>query len=193
MPHAARAPACRKWDLPYAADPAITRHLARFLRQQAAPPSTSRFAAGQRSGLPHACSVQRRRAACAVRARTAARSAERLACAKKASRRSQPLAGEDLMHAVARGAAYYGSGAAWQRRAHSRRHSALLLCRNRIRHARRARHSRARQSAHRGAVRHGRRHRPRDSRPRIWPDRRSSPPSFASSAPRRARTMRRAR
>ena len=53
----------------------------------------------------------------------------------------QPLSGEDLMHAVARGAGLLRRGAARQRRAHSRRHRALLLRRNRIRHARGAWHS----------------------------------------------------
>ncbi len=82
----ARAPALQEMGLPYASDAAITRHLARFLRQQARlehdPCGAARAAC-----LPHARPVQRRRAACAVRARASARSAERLACARKASRR----------------------------------------------------------------------------------------------------------
>ena len=39
------------------------------------------------------------------------------------------LSGEDLMHAVSRGAAYYGLARHGQRRAHSRRRAAHVLCR----------------------------------------------------------------
>ena len=49
----------RKWACPTRPMPAITRHLARFLRQQA--PASIRPARTQRPRLPHACPVQRRR------------------------------------------------------------------------------------------------------------------------------------
>ena len=50
--------------LPYAADAAITRHLARFLRQQAAQSEHGSVRRGrERSGRAHARAVQRRRAA----------------------------------------------------------------------------------------------------------------------------------
>jgi molecular chaperone DnaK (HSP70) len=93
--------------LPYAADAAITRHLARFLRQQAAQsehgvrrgpsglaaPTHVLFNGGVlRSG------VVRERILDVLNGWL---SEEGLAPA-------QPLLGEDLMHAVARGAAYYG-------------------------------------------------------------------------------------
>jgi hypothetical protein len=94
--------------LPYAADAAITRHLARFLRQQAArsehgsvrrgpsglaAPTHVLFNGGVlRSGL-----VRQR----LLDVLNGWLSEEGLAPAA-------PLLGEDLMHAVARGAAYYG-------------------------------------------------------------------------------------
>ena len=101
--------ACRKSGLPYAADAAITRHLARFLRQQASTARTRRGAARpERPGLPHARAVQRRRA---ERARWCASGFWRRWIswlAEEGMPPVKPLSGEDLMHAVARGAAYYG-------------------------------------------------------------------------------------
>jgi hypothetical protein len=95
--------------LPYASDPAITRHLARFLRQQAAASehdSVRRGASGLacpthilfNGGVMHAQFVR-----------------DRLLgvlngwLASEGFGKVRPLSGEDLMHAVARGSAYYGA------------------------------------------------------------------------------------
>ena len=105
--------------LPYAADAAITRHLARFLRQQ-----SSHAEGGVRRGASGlACPthvlfnggvlrapIVRERILAVLNGWLAAESMEPV----------QPLLGEDLMHAVARGAAYYGLCAPGQGRAHSR-------------------------------------------------------------------------
>jgi hypothetical protein len=94
--------------LPYAADPAITRHLARFLRQQAAVSehdSVRRGASGLacpthvlfNGGVLHAQFVR-------------GRILEVLNgwLGDEGFKPVSPLSGEDLMHAVARGSAYYG-------------------------------------------------------------------------------------
>jgi len=94
--------------LPYAADAAITRHLARFLRQQSAQSehgSVRRTASGLAApthvlfngGVLRADLVRRR----LLEILNGWLSEEGLQPAA-------PLVGEDLMHAVARGAAYYG-------------------------------------------------------------------------------------
>jgi molecular chaperone DnaK (HSP70) len=94
--------------LPYAADAAITRHLARFLRQQAAQSehgSVRRGASGLAApthvlfngGVLRSDLVRQR----ILDVLNGWLSQEGLAPAA-------PLLGEDLMHAVARGAAYYG-------------------------------------------------------------------------------------
>jgi Hsp70 protein len=94
--------------LPYAADAAITRHLARFLRQQAAQSehgSVRRTASGLAApthvlfngGVLRAGLVRER----VLEVLNGWLSHEGLAPAA-------PLVGEDLMHAVARGATYYG-------------------------------------------------------------------------------------
>jgi molecular chaperone DnaK (HSP70) len=94
--------------LPYAADAAITRHLARFLRQQAAQSehgSVRRGASGLAApthvlfngGVLRADSVRKR----ILDVLNGWLKEEGLGPAA-------PLLGEDLMHAVARGAAYYG-------------------------------------------------------------------------------------
>ena len=94
--------------LPYAADAAITRHLARFLRQQAAQSehgSVRRGASGLAApthvlfngGVLRAGLVRRR----ILEVLNGWLAEEGLAPVV-------PLVGEDLMHAVARGAAYYG-------------------------------------------------------------------------------------
>jgi molecular chaperone DnaK (HSP70) len=94
--------------LPYAADAAITRHLARFLRQQAAQSehgSVRRGASGMAApthvlfngGVLRANVVRKR----ILDVLNGWLKAEGLGPAA-------PLMGEDLMHAVARGAAYYG-------------------------------------------------------------------------------------
>ncbi len=108
MPHARRA-GLQEMGLPYASDAAITRHLARFLRQQASASehnSVRRGPSGLASpthvlfngGVMHAAFVR-----------------ERLMetlntwLAEEGFAPAQALPGEDLMHAVARGAAYYGA------------------------------------------------------------------------------------
>jgi hypothetical protein len=94
--------------LPYAADPAITRHMARFLRQQAAGAEQGSVRRGP-SGLACPTHVLFNGGvlnAPLVRERIMATLNERLAAEGLAP--AQALSGEDLMHAVARGAAYYG-------------------------------------------------------------------------------------
>jgi hypothetical protein len=104
MPAAQRRLGLQELGLPYAADPAITRHLARFLRQQA-PTAVRRSASGLacpthvlfNGGVLNATLARER-----ILATLDAWLAEEGLPAVK------PLSGEDLMHAVARGAAYYG-------------------------------------------------------------------------------------
>ena len=94
MPQARRA-GLQEMGLPYAADPAITKHLAKFLRQNGGAQPTHVLFNG---GVLNATFVR-----------------ERLLEALNgwlAELGAQPvkqLPGEDLMHAVARGAAYYGA------------------------------------------------------------------------------------
>jgi molecular chaperone DnaK (HSP70) len=108
MPAAQRRVGLQELGLPYAADPGITRHMARFLRQQASMAQQSTVRRGP-SGL--ACPTHvlfnggvlnaplaRQRILATLDAWL---SEEDLPAVK-------PLSGEDLMHAVARGAAYYG-------------------------------------------------------------------------------------
>jgi hypothetical protein len=94
--------------LPYAADPAITRQLARFLRQQAA---TSERGAVRRGPSGLACPTHVLfnggvLNAALVRQRITGALDSWLA--EEGMDPVKPLAGEDLMHAVSRGAAYYG-------------------------------------------------------------------------------------
>jgi hypothetical protein len=94
--------------LPYAADAAITRHMARFLRQQAA---TSQQGAVRRGSSGLACPTHVLfnggvLNAPLVRQRILATLNAWLA--EEGLPPVEPLSGEDLMHAVARGAAYYG-------------------------------------------------------------------------------------
>ena len=108
MPQRQRRMALAEIGLPYASDAAITRHLARFLRQQAAQAEHGSVRRGK-SGL--ACpshvlfngGVLR---SSIVRSRTLEVLNSWLR--DEAMPEAQPLLGEDLMHAVARGAAYYG-------------------------------------------------------------------------------------
>ena len=108
MPVGARRAGLQELGLPYAADAAITRHLARFLRQQA---SSAEHGAVRRGASGLACPTHilfnggvlkadlvRERILGTLNAWLAAEGMPAV----------QPLAGEDLMHAVARGAAYYG-------------------------------------------------------------------------------------
>jgi hypothetical protein len=108
MPARQRRVGVQELGLPYAADPAITRHMASFLRQQAAGAEQGAVRRGP-SGL--ACpthvllnggvlnaALVRERLLAALDGWMAAEGVAPVA----------PLSGEDLMHAVSRGAAYYG-------------------------------------------------------------------------------------
>jgi len=96
MPQARRRVGLQEIGLPYAADAAITRHLAKFLRQQGeqfAAPTHVLFNGGVlRAGV--------------VRDRLLETLNGWLMAEGKPA--VKVLAGEDLMHAVSRGAAYYG-------------------------------------------------------------------------------------
>ena len=101
MPHAPRRIGLQEMGLPYASDAAVTRHLAKFLRQNnpdqpgaLACPTHILFNGG----------VLR---APFVRDRILGVLNSWLAEEGRAP--VQPLTGEDLMHAVARGSAYYGA------------------------------------------------------------------------------------
>jgi hypothetical protein len=108
MPAQQRRVGLQELGLPYAADPAITRHMARFLRQQAATAehgSVRRGASGLacpthvlfNGGVLNAGLVRER----ILDTLNSWLAAEGLSPARA-------LSGEDLMHAVSRGAAYYG-------------------------------------------------------------------------------------
>jgi hypothetical protein len=109
MPQHGRRAGLQEMGLPYASDPAITRHMAKFLRQQASAAehdSVRRGASGLacpthilfNGGVMHAQFVR-----------------ERLLGVLNGWLRDEGfapvalLAGEDLMQAVARGSAYYGA------------------------------------------------------------------------------------
>ena len=108
MPERHRRAGLQEIGLPYAADPAISRHLARFLRQQAA---TSEHGAVRRGPSGLACPTHVLfnggvLKAGLVRERLLATLNSWLA--EEGLEPVMPLSGEDLMHAVARGAAYHG-------------------------------------------------------------------------------------
>ena len=94
--------------LPYAADPAVTKQMARFLRQQAA---TSEHGAVRRGPSGLACPTHVLFNGGVLNAGLVR---ERLIetlnawLEEEGMGAVEPLSGEDLMHAVARGAAYYG-------------------------------------------------------------------------------------
>jgi Hsp70 protein len=108
MPAVQRRVGIQELGLPYAADAAITRHMARFLRQQAASVEHGAVRRGP-SGIAAPTHVLFNGGvlnAALVRQRLLSTldgwlAAEGLTPVK-------PLSGEDLMHAVSRGAAYYG-------------------------------------------------------------------------------------
>jgi hypothetical protein len=108
MPQRQRRVALQEIGLPYAADAAVTRHLARFLRQHASAAEHGAVRRGP-SGLAAPTHVLFNGGvlrASLIRERLQATldawlEAEGLPAV-------EPLYGEDLMHAVARGAAYYG-------------------------------------------------------------------------------------
>jgi hypothetical protein len=108
MPAAQRRVGLQELGLPYAADPAITRHLARFLRQQAAQAQQAAVRRGP-SGLAcptHVLFNGGVLTASLVRQRILTTLDGWLA--EEGLPAAQVLSGEDLMQAVARGAAYYG-------------------------------------------------------------------------------------
>lgn len=108
MPAQQRRSGLQELGLPYAADPAITRHLARFLRQQAASAEHGAVRRGP-SGLACPTHVLFNGGvlnAGLVRERILATLNSWLG--DEGMTPVKPLSGEDLMHAVSRGAAYYG-------------------------------------------------------------------------------------
>jgi hypothetical protein len=108
MPAGQRRVGVQELGLPYAADAAITRHMARFLRQQAAGSEHGSVRRGP-SGLAAPTHVLFNGGvlnAPLVRERILATLDSWLAA--EGLPPVKPLAGEDLMHAVSRGAAYYG-------------------------------------------------------------------------------------
>jgi hypothetical protein len=108
MPAGQRRVGLQELGLPYAADAAITRHMARFLRQQAAGAEHGAVRRGP-SGLACPTHVLFNGGvlnAPLVRERILATLNSWLH--EEGLPDVQPLSGEDLMHAVSRGAAYYG-------------------------------------------------------------------------------------
>ena len=108
MPAAQRRMGLQELGLPYAADAAITRHMARFLRQPAASAEHGEVRRGP-SGLACPTHVLFNGGvlnAALVRERIVASLDSWLAA--EGMPPVKPLSGEDLMHAVSRGAAYYG-------------------------------------------------------------------------------------
>jgi molecular chaperone DnaK (HSP70) len=109
LPQQAKRTALQEIGLPYASDPAITRHLARFLRQQAASSEHNTVRRGSsglacpthilfNGGVLHAKFV-RERIIAVIDSWLAAEGFDPV----------RVLSGEDLMHSVARGAAFYGA------------------------------------------------------------------------------------
>ncbi len=108
MPARQRRLGLQEMGLPYAADPAITKHLARFLRQQ---PATLEHGAVRRGPSGLACPTHILFNGGVLNAdlvRERIIEALNLWLAEEGMAPVEPLSGEDLMHAVARGAAYYG-------------------------------------------------------------------------------------
>jgi hypothetical protein len=108
MPAVQRRVGLQELGLPYAADAAITRHMARFLRQQAAGSEQGSVRRGP-SGL--ACPTHVLFNGGVLNARLVReRIMETLNSwlAAEGMQTAAALSGEDLMHAVSRGAAYYG-------------------------------------------------------------------------------------
>jgi hypothetical protein len=108
MPARQRRVGIQEIGLPYAADPAMTRHMARFLRQQA---STAEHGAVRRGPSGLACPTHVLfnggvLNAGLVRERILGTLNAWLATEEMGA--ATALSGEDLMHAVSRGAAYYG-------------------------------------------------------------------------------------
>ena len=121
--------------LPYASDPAVTRHIAHFLRKQSADADAMPTAILFNGGVMNAAPLRDRTLEVVTSWGAGARN----------------LDGADPHYAVARGAAYYGPGATRSRRAHSWRHGALVLHRHRNRDAGRPRYATSHQGALRGS------------------------------------------
>ena len=108
MPQRQRRAGLAELGLPYAADAAMTRHLARFLRQQAA---TAEHGSVRRGASGLACPTHILFNGGVLRAGVVR---ERILevlnnwLREEGMQPVKPLLGEDLMHAVSRGAAYYG-------------------------------------------------------------------------------------
>jgi len=108
MPARQRRVGLQELGLPYAADAAVTRHLARFLRQQAA---TAEHGAVRRGPSGMACPTHVLFNGGVLHAKLIR---ERVLgvlndwLAQEGMQPVKPLTGEDLMHAVSRGSAYYG-------------------------------------------------------------------------------------
>jgi len=108
MPARQRRMGLQELGLPYAADAAVTRHMARFLRQQAA---TVEHGAVRRGPSGLACPTHVLFNGGVLHAGLIR---ERLVGAlnswlgEEGMQPVKPLTGEDLMHAVSRGSAYYG-------------------------------------------------------------------------------------
>ncbi|HLK66686.1 MAG TPA: Hsp70 family protein [Bryobacteraceae bacterium] len=108
MPAHQRRVGLQELGLPYAADAAITRHMARFLRQQSASSEQGVVRRGP-SGIACPTHILFNGGvlnASLVRERVLATLNSWLS--EEGMPAVQPLTGEDLMHAVSRGAAYYG-------------------------------------------------------------------------------------
>ncbi len=108
MPQRQRRIGLQEIGLPYAADPAVTKHLARFLRQQAA---TAEHGSVRRGSSGLACPTHILFNGGVLRAgvvRDRVIGVLNNWLKQEGLAPIQPLQGEDLMHAVARGAAYYG-------------------------------------------------------------------------------------
>ena len=108
MPAHQRRMGLQELGLPYAADAGITRHMAKFLRQQAAQTEQGTVRRGP-SGLACPTHVLFNGGvlnASLVRERLLSTLDSWLA--EEGMSPVKPLSGEDLMHAVSRGAAYYG-------------------------------------------------------------------------------------
>jgi len=108
MPQRQRRMGLQEIGLPYAADAAVTKHMAQFLRQKASSAEHERVRRGP-SGLAAPTHVLFNGGVLHARL-IRDRLIEVLDAwlADEGFGPVQPLAGEDLMHAVSRGAAYYG-------------------------------------------------------------------------------------
>jgi hypothetical protein len=107
-PQRARRVGLQELGLPYAADAAVTKHLAQFLRQHA---STGRHRAARRGPSGLACPTHVLFNGGVLGAKLIRQRLMDVVdgwLAREGMPPAVPLTGEDLVHAVARGAAYYG-------------------------------------------------------------------------------------